>query len=130
VGRAYARSRRLLTDGFEGTETGLRSSHYRLLAALEESGPIGQADLGRATGLDRSDVTVMLEELERIRLVERTINPENRRRKLVTITSAGRTHLQTFDRLIDEIQEQFVAPLTQAECRQLTRLLHKLADAG
>jgi hypothetical protein len=30
--------------------------YYRLLAALEERGPIGQADLGRSTSVDRSDV--------------------------------------------------------------------------
>jgi MarR family transcriptional regulator, lower aerobic nicotinate degradation pathway regulator len=129
VSRAYVRSRRLLTEGFDAEGDGLRSYHYRLLAALEESGPIGQADLGRRTGLDRSDVVALLAELERGGLAERTVNPENRRRNIVTITRAGSRQLRRLDGLIDGIQERFLAPLTERERLQFTRLLHKLADA-
>jgi DNA-binding MarR family transcriptional regulator len=130
VSRAYARSRRLLNEGFEASGDGLRSSHYRLLAALQDSGPIGQADLGRSTGLDRSDVTTMLDELERGGLVQRTVNPQNRRRKIVAITPAGSRRLVALDRLIGEIQERFLAPLTPAEGRQLVKLLTRLAETG
>lgn len=93
---------------------------------LEESGPIGQADLGRATGLDRSDVVSMLTELEELGLVERTVNPSNRRRNIVAITRTGSRKLKALDKLIEAIQEQFLAPLTQAERRQLAMLLRKL----
>jgi len=64
ISRAYARSSGLLNAGFEAHGSGLRGYHYRLLAALEEWGPASQADLGRSTGIDRSDVTAALAELE------------------------------------------------------------------
>jgi hypothetical protein len=38
ISRAYARSSGLLNDGFESNAAGLRSYHYRLLAALAEQG--------------------------------------------------------------------------------------------
>jgi MarR family transcriptional regulator, lower aerobic nicotinate degradation pathway regulator len=130
ISRAYGRSRGLLNAGFAASGAGLRSYHYRLLAALEEWGPVGQADLGRSTSLDRSDVVAVLGELERFGLVERTVNPNNRRRNIVSITPAGGKRLRALDRVVNEIQERVLAPLSQDERRELTKLLRKLADAG
>jgi MarR family transcriptional regulator, lower aerobic nicotinate degradation pathway regulator len=130
ISRAYGRSHGLLNDGFEASGAGLRSYHYRLLAALEEWGPVGQADLGRGTSIDRSDVVTVLGELERLGLIERTVNPSNRRRNIVSITPAGSKQLRALDHVVDEIQEQVLAPLSQTERRQLTKLLRKLADSG
>lgn len=130
ISRAYGRSRGLLNAGFAASGAGLRSYHYRLLAALEEWGPVGQADLGRSTSLDRSDVVAVLGELERFGLVERTVNPDNRRRNIVSITPAGGRQLRALDHVVNEIQERVLAPLSQDERRELTKLLRKLADAG
>src|SRR6188472_815015 len=57
ISRTFARSSGLLAAGFESYGRGLRSYHYRLLAALNEWGPASQADLGRGTGIDRGVVT-------------------------------------------------------------------------
>jgi DNA-binding MarR family transcriptional regulator len=130
ISRAYGRSRGLLNAGFAASGAGLRSYHYRLLAALEEWGPVGQADLGRSTSLDRSDVVAVLGELERFGLIERTVNPANRRRNIVSITPAGGKQLRALDHVVDEVQERVLAPLSQDERRELTKLLRKLADAG
>ena len=130
ISRAYGRSRGLLNAGFAASGAGLRSYHYRLLAALEEWGPVGQADLGRSTSLDRSDVVAVLGELERFGLVERTVNPDNRRRNIVSITPAGGRQLRALDHVVNEVQERVLAPLSEDERRELTKLLRKLADAG
>jgi MarR family transcriptional regulator, lower aerobic nicotinate degradation pathway regulator len=127
ISRTYARSNRLLNDGFAASGTGLRSYHYRLLAALDESGPASQADLGRGTSVDRSDVVTVLGELERLGLVQRAVDPDNKRRNIVTITPAGSDQLQALDKLIEEIQERVIAPLSPNERRQLIRLLRKLS---
>jgi MarR family transcriptional regulator, lower aerobic nicotinate degradation pathway regulator len=130
ISRSYARSHALLNDGFAASGSGLRSYHYRLLAALEESGPTTQADLGRNTGVDRSDVVNVLTELERRSLVQRAVDPTNRRRNIVTITAAGRKQLRALDNVIAAVQERVLEPLTQTERQQLTKLLRKLTTAG
>lgn len=130
ISRTYARSHALLNDGFAASGTGLRSYHYRLLASLEESGPTSQADLGRYAGVDRSDVVTVLGELERLGLVQRAVDPSNRRRNIVSITPAGAKQLRALDEVLDDIQERVLAPLSDNERRQLTKLLRKLADAG
>jgi hypothetical protein len=64
-------------------------------------------------------------ELETRGLVERAVDPANRRRNIVTITKAGKKQLRALDKVIDQIQERVLAPLSEAERRQLTRLLRK-----
>ncbi|WP_426563247.1 MarR family winged helix-turn-helix transcriptional regulator [Angustibacter sp. McL0619] len=127
ISRAYARSSSLLSAGFEAHGAGLRSYHYRLLASLEEQGAASQADLGRSTGIDRSDVTAAINELERRDLVARSVDPDDRRRNVVSITKAGRKQLRVLDRVLSEVQQQVLAPLTQKERRQFVKLMRRLA---
>ena len=109
---------------------GLRSYHYRLLAALDEWGPASQAALGRGTGIDRSDVTAALVDLEDRGLVRRDVNQADRRRNVVSITAAGAGHLETLDKIVDEVQERLLAPLSEGERRQFITLTRRIASGG
>ena len=129
ISRAYARAAGLLQEGFARSGDGLRSYHYRLLAALEEWGPASQAALGRGTGIDRSDVTAALVELEARGLVRRAVNQEDRRRNVVTITDEGIRHLELLDGVVDEIQERLLAPLSEEEQRQFITLMRRIAGS-
>lgn len=128
ISRAYARSSALLSAGFESGADGLRSTHFRLLAALEEAGATSQAELGRSTGIDRSDVTAAVNDLEDRKLVGRAVDPADRRRNIVTLTRAGLKRLEELDRLLTGIQEQVLAPLSATDRRQLVALLKRLND--
>lgn len=128
ISRAYARSSALLNAGFEAHGGGLRGYHYRLLAALEEWGPASQADLGRSTGIDRSDVTAALAELESRNLIERTVDPEHKRRNIVTLTPEGGEQLRDLDTVVDAIQDELLAPLTTTQRRQFITLMSRLLD--
>jgi DNA-binding MarR family transcriptional regulator len=130
ISRTYAYSHRLLTEGF--ASAGVRSYHYRLLAALEEFGPASQAALGRRISIDRSDVVAALNELAGRGLIERSPDPDDRRRNVVTITPAGTEQLRALDGILAGVQEQLLAPLSDAERTQLVQLLLRLLkhDAG
>jgi DNA-binding MarR family transcriptional regulator len=127
ISRAYARSSALLANGFEAHGDGLRSYHYRLLAALDQWGPASQADLGRDTGIDRSDVTSALTELESRRFIRRRVDPDHKRRNIVTLTPRGREALLRLDAVLDDIQDAVLAPLTAAQRHQLLKLLVRIA---
>lgn len=126
LSRAYARSSALLAAGFEAHGDGLRGPHYRLLAGLEQWGPMSQADLGRATGIDRSDVTAALAELESRGLVDRRVDPRHKRRNVVTVTPRGSATLLRLDAVLDEIQAAVLAPLSGDQRDQLLDLLARL----
>jgi DNA-binding MarR family transcriptional regulator len=126
ISRAFARSSGLLNAGFEAHGSGLRGYHYRLLAALAEWGPASQAELGRGTGIDRSDVTAALAELEERGLISRSVDPEHKRRNIVTLTPEGDAQLRELDAVIDGIQDELMAPLTAAQQREFIRLMTRL----
>jgi DNA-binding MarR family transcriptional regulator len=128
ISRAYARSNALLNAGFERHGAGLRKYHYRLLAALEESGPASQAQLGRGTSVDRSDVVAVLDELQHRDLVKRAADPSDRRRNIVSITRAGSKQLHALDDVLAGIQAQLLAPLSPTDREQFTSLLQQVID--
>ena len=127
ISRTFARSSALLAAGFEEHGDGLRGYHYRLLAALEE-GQASQAELGRGTGIDRSDVTAALTDLEARDLIARRVDPENKRRNIVTITPAGIRTLTALDAVVGRVQEDLLAPLAPAQRHQFIGLLRQLLE--
>lgn len=134
VSRTFARSSALLAAAFEEHGDGLRGYHYRLLAALE-TGQASQAELGRSTGIDRSDVTAVLTELEARALIARRVDPENKRRNIVTITPEGIRTLAALDAVVARVQDDLLAPLTPVQRNQFIGLLRQIlapteSDAG
>ncbi|MBX7267040.1 winged helix-turn-helix transcriptional regulator [Micromonospora sp. Llam7] len=103
-----------------------RGYHYRLLAALDETGPTSQADLGRHSGIDRSDIVSTLNDLADRHLVRRDPDPDDRRRNVVNITPAGRRELTHLQQALDTAQDTLLAPLDPTERRELVRLLDRL----
>ena len=107
---------------------GARGYHYRLLAALEEFGPASQAALGRRGRIDRSDVVATLNELADGGLIERAMDPEDRRRNVVTITPAGAEQLWRLDGVLAGVQDELLAPLSADERGRLIWLLGRILD--
>ncbi|MFL6059891.1 MAG: MarR family winged helix-turn-helix transcriptional regulator [Marmoricola sp.] len=128
ISRVFGRSSSMLFGAFDERGDGLRGYHYRLLSALEQWGPASQADLGRDTGIDRSDVTAVLTDLESRELVVRAVDPAHKRRKIVTITLAGLEALRDLDRTVDTVQDAVLAPLTASQRKELLDLLARLVD--
>ena len=108
------------------SRAGARGYHYRVLAALDEHGPLSQADLGRAVHMDRSDVVGAVAELEELGQVGRSADPTDGRRRIVTVTATGRRQLQRLERELTTAQDEFLAPLTDADRRRLHELLTRL----
>ncbi|MEV7416302.1 MarR family transcriptional regulator [Streptomyces sp. NPDC089919] len=105
-----------------------RKWHYAVLAALEESGAASQAELSTRTRVHRSDLVAVINELGARGLVERTPDPADRRRNVITITERGGARLRRLDTLLASVQDELLAPLDPAERRELTRLLTRLTD--
>jgi len=125
LSRAQARAQAIRLEAFAAAgSTGYQS---RLLASLADEGPASQAELGRRTGIDPSDVVAAVNDLEGRRFVIRARDPHDARRNVITLTAAGKKELARLDAVVADIQERFLAPLTDAERQQLHRLLEKLA---
>ncbi len=121
---AYAH--RLVAAAFASAGAG--RYHYALLSALEEFGPASQATLGRRTGIDRSDIVATINELAEREMVERTLDPADRRRNIITLTPAGVQQLRQLDGVVAKIQDELLAPLSADEREVLARLLARVLD--
>ena len=105
---------------------GARAYHFRLLATLVEFGPASQAELGRRSCIDRSDVVAALNELADDGYVERTADPDDGRRNIVTITTAGRRHYRRLTTLVTRAQDEIFAPLSPTDRTRLVTILGRL----
>ncbi|WP_223281468.1 MarR family winged helix-turn-helix transcriptional regulator [Streptomyces antnestii] len=107
---------------------GARKWHFAVLVALAESGAASQADLSRSTGIYRSDMVAVLNELANGAYIRREPDPADRRRNVITLTPAGRRHLERLDTLITDAQRELLAPLTPRQQDELTHLLTVLTE--
>ncbi|KJK38168.1 MarR family transcriptional regulator [Streptomyces variegatus] len=120
------RSDRLVTEGLARADA--RKWHYAVLASLQEYGPGSQAELSRRSGIYRSDMVGVLNELAERDLVERAPDPADRRRNVITISPRGRRHLRRLDNVLDDLHDELLAPLSPAERDQFVQLLTRLLD--
>ncbi|MFD5476367.1 MarR family winged helix-turn-helix transcriptional regulator [Streptomyces hawaiiensis] len=120
------RSDRLVAEALAGADA--RKWHYAVLASLQEYGPGSQAELSRRSGIYRSDMVSVLNELAERDLVLRAPDPVDRRRNVITISPRGRRHLRRLDEVLDDLHDQLLAPLSPAERDQFVQLLTRLLD--
>lgn len=76
--------------------------------------------------MDRSDVVAAINELAAQKYVERTPDPDDRRRNRVTVTTAGRRQLRRMDQALDRVQDDLLGPLSPEDRQTLTGLLTRL----
>ncbi|GAA3846055.1 MarR family winged helix-turn-helix transcriptional regulator [Amycolatopsis tucumanensis] len=92
-------------------------------------GPLTLGELAELLDTDRPYTTVVVDDLEQRGLVSRTVHPDDRRRKLVTVTPAGAEMAAAANRILSE-PPPFFAALDADELAQLDHLLAKLDADG
>jgi DNA-binding MarR family transcriptional regulator len=105
---------------------GLIPPDLGILSNLDSSGPQSQRVLGDRLKIDRTTMVGRIDELEKHGLVKRESHPKDRRAYFITLCPAGKKALAQSMRLIREIDERFLVPLTKAEQEILKKLLTKL----
>ena len=108
----------------------ISSVQYTILAVLDRLGEASQRELCDEADLDRSTIADLVARMERRGLIARRPDPEDARRKTVTLTDAGRSERARLRPLVDEVQEALVASMSPEERRALRTGLHALLDQG
>lgn len=110
---------------------GLSWPKLSALDALEKAGeplPLGQ--LADRLACVKSNVTQLVDRLEKDGLVIRRLNPKDRRTKLADLTPAGRRAVQEGNRVKEEAEREVLNRLSRAEAQQLGALLEKMGGGA
>ncbi|MGU3294549.1 MarR family winged helix-turn-helix transcriptional regulator [Williamsia sp. M5A3_1d] len=99
----------------------------KVLFSLRER-PMTLRELAEANNVDAPYTTLIVDKLERHGLVERRPHPDDRRRKLVTLTDTGWHAIATADTVLSRPPAS-VSTLSDDELAHLATLLSRLLDA-
>jgi DNA-binding MarR family transcriptional regulator len=109
------------------SDAGVHPYHYSILATLAEGERETQGAIADALDFDRGQLVGLLDEMEEAGLVERRRDPEDRRRQVVVMTPAGKKTLVKVRAVAQQLDDDFLAPLTAEQRKQLQKLLLALA---
>jgi DNA-binding MarR family transcriptional regulator len=109
-------------------EWGLRPPSIGTLKVIAALAPVSQREVGERLGVHPSDMVRVIDQLEEYDLVTRVRSATDRRRYDLTLTDKGRDVLDHWDVIAREVDGEFYGVLSEAQQRQLEKLLHKLAE--
>jgi DNA-binding MarR family transcriptional regulator len=128
--RAYAAMRYLVLDQGDArrevAETlGMSFVRAKALRRLAIT-PMRMSELAASMGTDKPYATLVVDDLESRGLVARTVDPSDRRAKIVAVTDAGRLAAATADAILSR-PAPGLERLSEEELRTLERLVAKAA---
>ena len=101
---------------------------YAALAAIREYPGIDATRLAGEIAFDRPTIGGVLERLEAKVLIVRTATPEDKRVKLLRLTTEGQRLLKRAEPAVESAQDRILDKLSARERAQLMALLTKLVD--
>jgi DNA-binding MarR family transcriptional regulator len=108
---------------------GLEQRQAGMLVRLAANEGRSQQAIAGMLGVNATRMVFLVDELEKLGLVERRRNPDDRRSHALYLTEQGRAALDQVRAVAAEHEKQMSAGLTSAERGELIGLLHRLAAA-
>jgi len=126
INQTGRRMSQLLAQRFAPWE--MTTEQWSLLARLREEDGISQKELAFRVGKDQTNVTRILDQLERKELVVRRPNPDDRRSFLAYVTEEGRRIYERLAPLERQVVAEATEGLSDGDIAKLKELLLRVAD--
>jgi DNA-binding MarR family transcriptional regulator len=107
---------------------GMKVNHYNVLSVLTYKGAMSQQGVGTKLRIDRATMVAVVDDLERLGLVERRRNATDRRVYDLTVTDAGRKAVKGAERVLKSLEARVFEPLGSDGRAQLHALLEQLTS--
>ncbi|MBO9555305.1 MarR family winged helix-turn-helix transcriptional regulator [Cellulomonas sp.] len=131
VGTLLRRWREAVEGALAGIPDGARG--YHVLSVVVHGEPPTQAALAAQLGIDRTVMTYLVDRFEGCGLVERRLDPHDRRARRLVATPLGVQTAAELERAVAAAEDGVLGALTPAERQVLRHLLARAtadADAG
>jgi DNA-binding MarR family transcriptional regulator len=107
---------------------GVKLKEFVALLYLRESTRATQQKVAQTLMLDANNCVILLNGLEENGLIERTRDPDDRRRHIVAITPKGHRALEKAERELETVEDDVLGNLSHDERSQLHDLLAKALE--
>ncbi|PQZ90401.1 MarR family transcriptional regulator [Arthrobacter sp. MYb222] len=105
----------------------LSRHHFTIICALEEFGGISQKDLADRSNVNRGHLVAYLDQLSSRGILEREVDPEDRRRNVITLTPEGRKFAARAMEAASHNEAKVFGALDEPQREQLRALLQLVA---
>jgi DNA-binding MarR family transcriptional regulator len=122
VFRAYVKASDHALHGLPGGPRG-----YQVLTAAGSDPPRNQGAIAEDLGIDRTVLTYLIDDLERLDLVTRQPDPADRRSRLVVATARGQAAWQERRDALRRVEAHLLSPLSASDAAAFHSLLGQLA---
>lgn len=122
--RAFGAFAADFASAMEGT--GMRQVLVGILAVVSGSPGINQGAVGRVLGIKRANMVSLINELVDVKLIERVVDPGDRRAFALTLTDAGARMLADCLARIEAHERAMLAGFSDAERATLLELLGRI----
>lgn len=103
---------------------------FGTLSALQQNSKLDQISLAAWVGVDRTNIGLIIDGLEKSGFVERSVNPDDRRARRIAVTPAGKEAFIRQSRHTALAREKILAPLTAEERETFYDLLERIIAAN
>jgi DNA-binding MarR family transcriptional regulator len=120
--RAYVKASEHALQDMPGGPRG-----YQVLTIAVAEPPRNQGAIAEELGVDRTVLTYLIDDLERLDLVARRPDPADRRSRLVVATEAGRATWQQRRAELERVEAHILSPLGSADVPAFRGMLQQVA---
>lgn len=124
IRRAHQRASAIFEQVMDGMD--VTPVQYAALAKLHDLGPTSQNQLGRMVGIDPATMFGVAGRLARRGLVSPSVDPNDARLVLLTLTPTGRDIVEQMKARGPEVSARTLEPLSAEEAETLLALLSRI----
>lgn len=109
------------------THPGLTNAAYDVCGFIWQSGSTNQDNIAKALKMDKSSVAKVVNKCVNDGLIERRVNPSNRREYILTLTAEGQTVVQELVDIIEQWMTEVLSILSDEERDQFLNLVERVS---
>jgi DNA-binding MarR family transcriptional regulator len=130
IRRLHQISTSVFQNGMKQHHHDCTAVQFAALHAISKNPKVDQATIAGLIAYDRATIGGVIDRLEARELVSRSVNKRDRRAKELMLTDKGKTTLQAMMPLVEKLQTDMLAGLSQTEQVEFLRLAGKMAKNG